>query len=372
MAVSVDMPPEYTPFFTFRLVGKVCPRYPISMHFAGRSPVAAAGRQGVKANLPRIQRVRNCRNLASLPARLSAHGSRAAGNAGGLSGAQFWRLVAPRGALGLRCWPTEHPSPERLDSSTAVLRHAAVAASTFCQCRLRRVAGQRSSSTPAISGNWRPGCRGGRLRPSPSVEKLRAAMTALAKFHVAVADFPRPPTARLRSAQVAGDRCSRLTRLHELHARRHRELSARDRRQILARPRAARPPIRRRAARAPSRTRSPNSNRSPNIPFPLQPCLRDIWHDHVLFTGDKVTGLVDFGAIDIDTPATDIARLLGSLGPATTRQAVGETGPRQPTSAGPTTSRNDESRAVHALDTSRHHPRRLQLDPLDLHRRPRL
>jgi homoserine kinase type II len=49
------------------------------------------------------------------------------------------------------------------------------------------------------------------------------------------------------------------------------------------------------------------------ISLPLQPCLRDIWHDHVLFTGNEVTGIIDFGAVDIDTPATDIARLLGSL-----------------------------------------------------------
>jgi homoserine kinase type II len=32
-----------------------------------------------------------------------------------------------------------------------------------------------------------------------------------------------------------------------------------------------------------------------------------------LFTGDEVTGIIDFGAVDINTPATDIARLLGSL-----------------------------------------------------------
>jgi len=45
----------------------------------------------------------------------------------------------------------------------------------------------------------------------------------------------------------------------------------------------------------------------------LQPAIRDIHRDHVLFTGDEVTGLIDFGAMRIDTPLTDVARLVGSL-----------------------------------------------------------
>ncbi len=49
------------------------------------------------------------------------------------------------------------------------------------------------------------------------------------------------------------------------------------------------------------------------LKVPLQPCIRDIWHDHVLFTGDRVSGLVDFGSLQPDNVATDIARLLGSL-----------------------------------------------------------
>jgi len=47
--------------------------------------------------------------------------------------------------------------------------------------------------------------------------------------------------------------------------------------------------------------------------LPLQWCLRDIWHDHVLFTGDRVSGIIDFGAASIDSPTVDIVRLLGSM-----------------------------------------------------------
>ena len=45
----------------------------------------------------------------------------------------------------------------------------------------------------------------------------------------------------------------------------------------------------------------------------LQPAIRDIHHDHVLFTGDAITGLIDFGAMQVDTPLADVARLVGSL-----------------------------------------------------------
>lgn len=48
-------------------------------------------------------------------------------------------------------------------------------------------------------------------------------------------------------------------------------------------------------------------------PVPVQPCICDLWHDHVLFTGDVVTGIIDFGSAKIDHVAVDLARLLGSL-----------------------------------------------------------
>jgi Ser/Thr protein kinase RdoA (MazF antagonist) len=49
------------------------------------------------------------------------------------------------------------------------------------------------------------------------------------------------------------------------------------------------------------------------VELPLQWRLTDIWHDHVLFSGERVTGVIDFDAATIDTLTGDIARLLGSL-----------------------------------------------------------
>jgi hypothetical protein len=50
-----------------------------------------------------------------------------------------------------------------------------------------------------------------------------------------------------------------------------------------------------------------------NVSFHLQPCMRDLRGEHVLFQDGVVTGIVDFGAMDVDTPALDVARLLGDL-----------------------------------------------------------
>src|SRR5262249_1201866 len=48
-------------------------------------------------------------------------------------------------------------------------------------------------------------------------------------------------------------------------------------------------------------------------PVSLQMCLCDIWHDHLLFEGERLAGLIDFGSVKLDHVAADLARMLGSL-----------------------------------------------------------
>jgi homoserine kinase type II len=240
------------------------------------------------------------------------------GNAGGMSGAQFWRLAAPRGKLALRRWPTEHPTTERLGFIHDVLAHAASRGITMLPLPVTTRDGK---SFVQHAGHlwelapWMPGTAD--YERAPSTAKLRAAMTTLGEIHVALKDCPKAATGHRGEAVVglAGAPPSilrRLARLTELSNGGHQQLSPaikNDHWPDLA------PLAREFVARLPDAVPKAIAQLTPlaHVELPLQPCLRDIWHDHVLFTGDAVTGIVDFGAIDIDTPACDIARLLGSL-----------------------------------------------------------
>jgi homoserine kinase type II len=72
-------------------------------------------------------------------------------------------------------------------------------------------------------------------------------------------------------------------------------------------------PLLRRAARAVGRVAPALSSALQawaETEFALQPCARDLRAEHVLFEGGRVTGVIDFGAAAVDSPAVDLARLL--------------------------------------------------------------
>ncbi len=76
---------------------------------------------------------------------------------------------------------------------------------------------------------------------------------------------------------------------------------------------------------------------------PLQPCFRDVWHDHILFVEDAVSGVIDPAAARTDTVAADISRLVGSLVRDDVR-ALGRGVGRVPGGASPVSRRGDPCR----------------------------
>jgi Ser/Thr protein kinase RdoA (MazF antagonist) len=260
--------------------------------------------------------------LANYPPDCQPNGMESLGAAGGMSGAQFWRLTTPRGGQILRRWPIEFPPPERLRFIHAVLRHAASRGIAFLPIPATT---RNGDSFVEFAGHlwelapWLPGTPN--YAASPTVEKVESAMKALAKFHVAASDFPTTPVSGLATGSSAIT--SRMERLNELIQGGQRDLAeaiVEDHWPELA-------PLAREFLILLQRALPHAVSRHEpltKLQFSLQPCIRDVWYENVLFTGNEVTGIVDFGAMDIDTPACDVARLLGSLvGPDATRRKIG-------------------------------------------------
>jgi Ser/Thr protein kinase RdoA (MazF antagonist) len=252
------------------------------------------------------------------------------GSSGGMSGAQFWRITAACGNLRpdwpdapdvahtrlllLRRWPIEHPTPDRLRFIHEVLAHAARRGITIVPVPFTTRDGQSFVDHAGFLWElapWMPGTAD--FARAPSVAKLSAAMKALAHFHIATQDFPTPAVQRLSHEPGTSPAViDRLARLHELARGGQQQLARAISDEVwpvfapLARQFLAALPI---ALPRAIDLLEPLATET----FSLQPCMRDIWHDHVLFSGDQVSGIVDFGAMDFDTPACDVARLLGSL-----------------------------------------------------------
>jgi homoserine kinase type II len=252
--------------------------------------------------------------LSAYPAECWPRGVESLGSAGGFSGALFWRLDTLRGPLCLRRWPDEYPGPERLSFIHSVLDHVHARGFTAIPVPIRTMAGE---SYCAVDGHlweltaWLPGIAD--YLAKPTADKLAAAMSALAHWHLAAADYPRAGDIEGQSAGLQ----SRLAHLSRLRPDGLAQLS------IDAETKAVKEPEWRELGGLATRLIAGFFRIAPavaaklakaaSIRVPLQPCIRDIWHDHVLFETNRVSGIIDFGAMRIETVAGDLARLLGSL-----------------------------------------------------------
>jgi Ser/Thr protein kinase RdoA (MazF antagonist) len=235
------------------------------------------------------------------------------GNAGGFSGAGLWKFASGRGILGLKVWPVDGPDRAGLSRIHDWLSRASDLG--FVPEPIRTLDG---SSMVEADGRiweltpWMPGVADLGRPPDPG--RVRAMFTGLGAFH-----------ARLASTRSEGPSPGLAARLAELDRLLLGEFEALGR--AIARvpgdPRSsmARDWIDRARALAP-RLLGPLRGAASRV-VPLQPCLRDARPDHFLFEGDRLTGLVDFGAMGRETVAGDLARLMTeAIGPDRAARAL--------------------------------------------------
>ncbi len=247
--------------------------------------------------------------LAAYGKEFQPRAAEALGSAGGFSGASFWRLHAPCGRLCLRRWPAEYPAESQLQFIHAVLSHADRAGFHRLPLPYPCLDGKRhvrhGGHLWEVSP-WMPGKADN--HPVPTESRLRAAMATLAHFHAAVAGFPADRPARRLSPGIAVRRrqigrwiSGELATLADSAASiAWPELASRVRRILVLVP-----PLLQEVGDL--------LHESADREVPLQPCIRDVWRENLLWEGDQVRALIDFGAMGWENVAADVARLLGSM-----------------------------------------------------------
>lgn len=234
--------------------------------------------------------------------------------AGGFSGALFWRLQTDSGSYCLRHWPVEHPNQSHLQWIHAVLRHVYRAGQDYVPLPIPNRAGQTVTEFGGHLWEMSPWMSGrADFRETARTElrkiKLSNAMTSLALWHKSAAGF-QPSECR----PAAPGLVTRWKRYDSLC-----QGGIDDLRRSVVEYRGPLPTSITSIAKKLMDEFSRSANFAEDlhtarqIPVTLQPCIRDIWHDHVLYTGERVSGFVDFGAMRMEAIAGDVARLLGSL-----------------------------------------------------------
>lgn len=229
----------------------------------------------------------------------------ALGNRGGFSGARLWQVHSAASRLCLRAWPASQAA-DRARFRHRLMDHARHEGLSF----VPPVHRTKDGSTLVTAGGrlWElTGWMDGQAdyAQQSTAARLTAAAEALAQLHRAWSTF----TQRAAPCPAVRRRLDLLARW-QTFVRGGWQFTPRD---------GHRSPIDDIAERAWNLlTRTVGEvpgllERWLGVAVNVQPCLCDIWHDHLLFQQERLTGIVDYGAIKMDHVAVDLARMLGSL-----------------------------------------------------------
>lgn len=245
------------------------------------------------------------------------------GNRGGFSGAGIWRVATQAGDFALRRWPSPGLPRERILSLHRLLEHLRLGGLKFVAVPLRTNDG---TSLPLLARHdwqlepWQPGLAD--FQAHPTDERLCAAMAALAQWHLAAERFV--PSADSAQWLVSRESSSPPAVAERLAILERADMGQRGTMGLIGRIETRISQSNDSAIRDLSRRGLDCFNRGldrvvdelrlvRDVAVRLQPCLRDVWHDHVLFSGNEVTGLIDPSACRTESVASDLSRLIGSL-----------------------------------------------------------
>lgn len=233
----------------------------------------------------------------------------------GFSGARVFHVEIDGTAFGVRQWPTGMPS-ERLQAIHRLLDHVGRNGNVPIPMPLLSRDGLTVASFHGRLWQvepWLPGEAD--FDQNPTDARLHAAMTDLAKWHRTAAQYEPPHRDTDWLLACHEDKSPTVaSRLHSL-VRWRANLDGTEQRLMLEpndRFRSVGQQLTihfRRLADSIGR----DLQQVESLHVRQQPCIRDLWHDHLLFSDDRLTGIIDFGAVKTDSVACDLSRLLGSL-----------------------------------------------------------
>lgn len=231
----------------------------------------------------------------------------------GFSGAAVTRVITAERDWCLRQWPAG-PGSLRASRLQELHRWLAFLAQNGINTVAVPVRARTGATIVEASGRhwqlepWLPGTADFHQRPTDA--RLRNIAVQLARLHQASAQYVATPAGTEWFACGAGvspavlERREKLERIAQrpAFAPGHSAAAERERMVELA---AA---VQRVAPRI-----AAELGTLMDVRVRLHPCLRDVWHDHILWTGDEVTGIIDPSAARAENVAADLSRLLGSL-----------------------------------------------------------
>ena len=229
------------------------------------------------------------------------------GNAGGSSGATLWQYRAADGEMALRAWPRHGPTLARLEMIHGWLGELSGLGLVPLPVPLPARDGRTVQHQDGLYWElapWLPGTPA--LERPPAAGRVQSAFAALASVHRRLSGHGQrgaSPGLRLGIRELEKLADGGLDVMVAALDRSQADAQAVMGQRWVFLARAAIPRL------------LPSLRDAARLQVTLQPCLRDVRPEHFLFEADRLSGLIDFGAMGIESVAADLARLIGEWFP---------------------------------------------------------